>query len=317
MLTRFGPLNYNASGVSDIPQIADLVLETAGRPVKSLSLFYSLNLLDANMVQRVKLDYNMLQNKLSDGFFYYGLYALVSELSNMGNIEIDVDGDSVRLLEVLDDNKYESEVIIREQVKKWGISNPRLADRILLYLSPELFGFYTEPGQLADRDLLIDAFNILERTVNGITEPFEFAQTMKELFADDRLHINSMAGTFGGEAWSKIAGHLVSKKNTPDVIWIDTSFGIEHNGNGWLDKVTIVDKEVDKVVPLMKEKDITVVREDGFRDLRREKITTIRVNVLRMLLDTKFEGNQEELFDWAVLFTDEIIVNLNRLKRRV
>jgi len=308
---------FKVDGVNDIDNTVNLIFETVGRPVKNTSLFYTLNLLEANKVQRAKIDYNMLKNRLSDGLFYYGIYAITHELSNAGAYDLEVDGRTMSIYDILTSPDIDSSQVIRDNVRMYDLSNPRIADDILLDLTPDLFGKFTQPKQKYTRDDVTKTLLAVERNIGGVSQPYQYIQTMSELFSDDILFSDTMAGTYGGNAWGSICKHLLGKKTTPKAIWIDSSLGIEHNGNIWLDKIMLTDEEINKVLNMLGVTASEFMRDNGLKDEKEELSVMIYSNVFRELLDAKREGDIEGLFDIAVTFTDEILVNLNRLRRRV
>lgn len=263
------------SSPSRASQLIEQVLE---RPVSHAAVFYALLYLDTAMDNKppaVEAEIKLATDQIAAAHFWYGVYATTRELRHatstvsmasgdgeevtiqtvMLNIVDEVIEDDPSAEDELDTFRFTGDVDPDSAYTIGGLERAQNLARARLkpvfqVLDPpfrrktalDILTHYAELERVSGQSPEA-IFNVLEELMlDPLFETITLLETYRQLFA--RL---DWAQGFGGEGWTGICDHLL--RITDDDIslrlWTDQSWAVEHNNNGWLDKISKNQKEND------------------------------------------------------------------------
>lgn len=297
----------------EVKEISERVHNTAGRPIKNASVFYTLYYLsEIKDVVEVSFDLQKITNKLHDGFYYYGLIAFVKELNNAKR-NYQIEGHSLK------EARYEA---IEDHAKMVSEDEPNMVEKIYKTLNRE--------DKLAGGPIILgnkymeENLKELESKFDTFSDPTRFIKTSRDIFSTENNN-NPEVETgwdpaFGGESWAGIAQHMLRRDSLPKLAWVDQSWAIQHNTGSWLNKMTPSQKEqemVKKFTKKIKTEDLEGARSKKLMGrLGRYKNKRRPHEITMILLEENKEGNMGPVFEAASMYNNELDINLRKYKNK-
>lgn len=256
---------------------SQLIEQVLKRPVSHAAVFYALLYLDTAMDNKppaVEAEIKLATDQIATAHFWYGVYATTRELRNApGTVDITIDGEEKMIQTVMlrvVDEVIEDDPTAKDELDRFDFTGnydaesaymfdglERAQNRARAQLEPELRMLDPPFRRETTLDILTHyvgldrvsgespgaIFRVLERLdLDPLFETITLLETYRQIYA--RL---DWARGFGGEGWAGICDHLL--RITDDDIslrlWTDQSWAVEHNNNGWLDKIDTNQKEND------------------------------------------------------------------------
>lgn len=301
--------------------VADLIFETAGRPVRTAAEFYGLYYLaEIENDPDAQLEFRFQRDRIRDGLYWYTVFALLSELST-GNGHYYITGDKVQQ--------------VREAAPPGKVGRPfgphagdlstfavrpddevrRLTDRFVeMFVAMAPLISNRGPDQVAVRGFLEEA----ERWLDAVSDPQQFVDDVERFFSEtssppagrrsefERENITGWLPQYNGEAWTAIAehAHRLGTGELPDTSWVDQTWAIEHNNDNFLDKIDVTPQE---------RRDLADIRGSVFGDDVGPDLSEGATRwLLIRLLDAARESDMELVFTYATHFDTEANINYER-----
>lgn len=272
-------------------------------PIQSCAEFYGYYYL-SEIEQKEELDFDLQQrtDQLYNGFYAYGIYAVLREMTNVPTqVVVNVndfnqvaDRMGVRVAGGLTDS---DEAAIGRLAN--GIISPPMRDRVVgtfidenLQQDHDLGG--TQLIATADkihesvkmlntakpnRQEIADIMDRAEQDLNAKTKPQRLL-----LLAADIFDSFFWQPPFGGPSWLDVCDLLLSRQDTDKKIWVDMAWATEHNTSAWVNKVPY-DRDIDDYI----ERNIQQLPQ--YYDAERGMNDSYSVaDVLETILDYKREG---------------------------
>lgn len=293
-----------------------LIEETIPYTYTDAAVFYALLYLDVASSATVEFDLKQHTRTVASGHFWYGITQGWSEAANaveradfaypspddapsypgvshpdfMGiSLEKAIqrhpsyDEDSDLGTSLPGDEEARAE--IRATLKRGfeGFTDERHADRLAAFFTHlNHAGTVTLAATVSDVATYTDLFTASSDPLDVQTDPVDSARTLEIFFT-----MMNWTRSYGGDAWAGLMQHLqrIADDDISLRAWLDTSFGIEHNGQGWLDK------EGFDLSQYRTAEDVT-----GLSTKNREWVLIRR---LEDLLDSNQEGDMEPIFEVA------------------
>lgn len=262
---------------SNPTRASQLIEQVLKRPVSHAAVFYALLYLDTAMDNKppaVEAEVKLATDQIATAHFWYGVYATTRELRNApGTVELTIDGEDVTIkgvmLDIVDE-VIEDDPSAKDDLERFDFTGSYDADSAYMLdgldraqnlaraqLEPELEALTSQFRRETTLDILTHyaeldrvsgqypkaMFRVLERLdLDPLFETITLLETYRQIYAQ----LDWRRG-FGGEGWAGICDHLlrITDDNISLRLWTDQSWAVEHNNNGWLDKIDKNQKEDD------------------------------------------------------------------------
>lgn len=289
-----------------IPEIVDLVWDTIGHPVRSAALFYSLYyLVEIEGFEPAAFDFKQLRERLSEGFYWYGILAITGEIGNLSSaytlegrhVGVILDG----LVELDPEDLREH---VRQQVGEEAVE--------VFEVAPEL----TTDGSRATNDQVLQA---AEARFGAVSDPEDYINLVHNVFrqtpsGDETPGLRTgWSSGYNGPAWVAICEHLLRRDELSDTAWVDQSWSIEHNNSGWIDKTDFAGDDGDQNFAIVEQLDLTRFDDPRAQAPRSSEV----VHAVQRILDDAQEGDAEQLLEWLGYFGGDVGFNYLEARRAV
>lgn len=316
----------------EVSERVNTMFETVAHPIRGSLLFYSLYYLaEVEGVAEAEFDFRQVRDAYLEGFWWYGIYAALSEVSNVNSRYL-VEGRAV--------SQYND----RAEVRTRRNTEPRMLkskdmepeirrlagrDRAKFEILRELFFFaggldQATKGSEYDRPLVSSVMRRGESIADAVSHPIAFLEAVGSMFHKTQTIYEVQGGgpslakttthgqsgwlndQWNGPGWAGIVDHLLRRDDLPATAWVDQSWSIQHNNNNWVDKIAFsgFDQRLAR--------EIAPFPDRGGTDFAKDR------NVLKALdhvLDLAREGEISEVLDWAEEYGNEVEINLRRWRR--
>lgn len=288
-------------------RLANSTYNTACRPIRSTSLFYSLYYLtEIEGDDRAAYDLSRITNELHEGFYLYGLLTSFRESVNSGAMLF---YEGYALADLTNEEKLEF-----------------LGRHVAPQYKEDLFKLMTNRhkagGGIVDsvRDVMTYMARI-ERHFHGISEDERWIDNLEQFFSIGRndLNMQAMVGAhetgwadiFGGDGWANVCSHLKRRKEYPKTMWVDQSFAIEHNAGNWFGKFNYDSQDRQNCIDTLTKEEVQ--QTIGHKITSKEELMVGEVH--QWLMDQNHDENMGPLFRLAANYSDEIEFDMARYAR--
>jgi hypothetical protein len=285
--------------------------ETAGRPIRNASLFYSLYYLsEIEGVDEASYDLFQVTDHLYDGLYAYGLHTITLEMQHIGRW-FEVNGEPFA-------EATEQQIVDHFE--------EAISDKNQLYAIRAAMRFFHMGADLIfSPKVPWKSFAFIQGDLELADNPIQWVETAKEMYGDykeGRIKMSpgeedqwpnytGWVGGYGGPGWEAVAKHILRRQELTKIAWVDQSWSVQHNGGNWIDKIDMDPREYEVIADVAS--DGFFIGDNSADDLMFEDLLRALNN---HLLDANLEGDMETVFRYAEHYQDEIDINLSRWRKR-
>lgn len=314
-----------------MPQIQDrhvqFFIDEFQNPIQSCAEFYGYYYL-SEIEQKEELDFDLQQktDQLYNGFYAYGVYAVLRELTNIPS-QVVVNVNEFKQVAGRMGVMFASHHIDSDQAAIGRLANliasPPLRDRVVgtfidenLQQNHDLGGtqlistvdkIHSQTKKLnvadPDRQRIATILEKAEKDLNAKTKPQRLL-----LLASDIFDSFFWQPPFGGPSWIDVCDLLLARQDTAKKIWVDMAWATEHNTSAWVNKVPY-NRAIDGYI------ESNIQRVPEYFDAERGMNDSYQVSeVLETILDHKREGEFYKFWPFVIDADRDLTIYKNILQ---